>query len=119
MNFHHNYSSFIEQILFCTAKTKLDNLFRLNLNLGKTMPYSPCKRGYIAIVRGEKMYACTLHNESRMKRIRHEGCVFRSGERDLNDLWNKDLEVDDTSFKRKNGDLGAEKPIGEGGGFEK
>merc|ERR1719162_57820 len=86
---------------------------------GKTMPYSPCKRGYIAIVRGEKMYACTLHNESRMKRIRHEGCVFRSGERDLNDLWNKDLEVDDTSFKRKNGDLGAEKPIREGGGFEK
>lgn len=62
---------------------------------GQTLPFTPCKRGYIPIVKGERKYACHLHNDLRKARV----CIsdggkelqklqFRSGEKDLRDFWN-------------------------------
>lgn len=55
---------------------------------GQTLPFSPCKRGYIPIVGGERRYACHLHHEQRMKRVKNEGGLFRQGEEELSRFWN-------------------------------
>lgn len=63
---------------------------------GQTLPFSPCKRGYIPIVEGERKYACHLHHEERMRRVNGEGGIFRPGEVDLSEFWNKTCSTDDT-----------------------
>lgn len=34
------------------------------------------------------MYACRLHSELRMKRLKKEGWKWRGGEKPLGDFWN-------------------------------
>jgi len=33
------------------------------------------------------LYACRLHNELRMKRLKREGWKWRDGEKDLSEFW--------------------------------
>mmetsp|Transcript_24359 Transcript_24359/g.36305 ORF Transcript_24359/g.36305 Transcript_24359/m.36305 type:complete len:195 (-) Transcript_24359:295-879(-) len=55
---------------------------------GQTLPFTPCKRGYIPEVRGERMYACHLHNKFRRNRVMKDRWCFRAGEKNLMDFWN-------------------------------
>ena len=57
---------------------------------GQTLPFTPCKRGYIPIVRGENMYGCHLHHRLRKARVhrKENGGSFRNGEFDLQLFWN-------------------------------
>lgn len=54
---------------------------------GATLPFTPCKKGYIPVASGRNMFACSLHNESRHTRVAKEG--FRKGEVDLNIFWSR------------------------------
>uniref|UniRef100_A0A7R9ZCT4 Uncharacterized protein n=1 Tax=Pseudictyota dubia TaxID=2749911 RepID=A0A7R9ZCT4_9STRA len=54
---------------------------------GKTLPFPPCKRGYIPMVDGKKMYGCHIHSDNRKKRVEANGGVFRLGEKQLSDFW--------------------------------
>mmetsp|Transcript_10735 Transcript_10735/g.23308 ORF Transcript_10735/g.23308 Transcript_10735/m.23308 type:complete len:116 (-) Transcript_10735:1771-2118(-) len=55
---------------------------------GKTLPFPPCKRYFNPHAEnGERMYACKLHNGLRMKRLKKEGGKWRTGEKQLNNLW--------------------------------
>jgi hypothetical protein len=56
---------------------------------GATLPFTPCKKGYIPVANGRNMFACPLHNESRHKRVAKEGGIFRKGEVDLNEFWSR------------------------------
>jgi hypothetical protein len=58
---------------------------------GKTLPFTPCKKGYIPIHSGTNdiMYACRLHTEARRRRLLAENNKFRPGEVDLNVFWSK------------------------------
>ncbi|KAL3936522.1 MAG: hypothetical protein SGBAC_008177 [Bacillariaceae sp.] len=60
---------------------------------GQTLPFTPCKRGYIPIVNGQRMHACSFHDKARAKRLSKENEVFRDGEIDLNIFWNAKEEV--------------------------
>jgi hypothetical protein len=68
---------------------------------GSTLPFTPCKKGYMPVAKGQKMFACSLHNESRRKRVAKEGGIFRNGEVNLNEFWSRvkdstgDLESQD------------------------
>ena len=59
---------------------------------GKTLPFTPCKKGYIPfhVKTGERLCACLYHNKARRKRlIRKKGLfAFRAGEVDLRIFWN-------------------------------
>ena len=57
---------------------------------GLTLPFTPCKKGYIPTVRAEKQYDCHLHHKHRFRRVTFEGGVFRKGEMDLNYFWKDD-----------------------------
>jgi len=57
---------------------------------GETLCFTPCKKGYIPVIHGERMYACPLHHKERRKRVKKEGENFRRGEVDLNEFWEKD-----------------------------
>ena len=54
---------------------------------GGTLPFTPCKKGFIPIVDGVQMYACPLHHKARHKRVEKSGGKFRKGEFDLNIFW--------------------------------
>lgn len=54
---------------------------------GETLPFTPCKRGYIPIVGGKRMYGCHLHHKQRKKRVLKEGGRYRAGEKKLDDFW--------------------------------
>jgi hypothetical protein len=54
---------------------------------GETLPFTPCKKGFIPIVNGQRMHACPLHNRSRQRRLRKEGFVFRKGEVNQDEYW--------------------------------
>mmetsp|Transcript_11159 Transcript_11159/g.23645 ORF Transcript_11159/g.23645 Transcript_11159/m.23645 type:complete len:119 (-) Transcript_11159:320-676(-) len=73
---------------------------------GKTLPFAPCKRGYVPVVtesRGDhgsdsveskkhckRMVACSFHEKSRRKRLAREKDNLRGGEADPNELfWSK------------------------------
>lgn len=57
---------------------------------GKTLCFTPCKKGYIPKIDGVRMCACPLHHKKRFRRIKKEGGNFRSGEMDLNAFWEAD-----------------------------
>ena len=59
---------------------------------GRTLPFTPCKKGYIPAVRAEKRYACPLHHKQRLRRVTNEGGVFRTGEMDLEYFWKEDTD---------------------------
>jgi hypothetical protein len=64
---------------------------------GQTLPFTPCKKGYIPILGdGRRVVACPLHNDARKKRLAKEGGKFRKGEVDLNIFWSKQ-EASDTT----------------------
>jgi hypothetical protein len=54
---------------------------------GSTLPFTPCKRGFVPMIQGKPMFACRLHHEQRYKRFMKEGETFRPGEVDLNVFW--------------------------------
>mmetsp|Transcript_57302 Transcript_57302/g.170868 ORF Transcript_57302/g.170868 Transcript_57302/m.170868 type:complete len:182 (-) Transcript_57302:224-769(-) len=54
---------------------------------GETLPFPPCKRGYIPLVNGKRMYGCHIHSDDRTKRVRMNGGKFRLGEKPLTDFW--------------------------------
>ena len=54
---------------------------------GETLPFTPCKKGYIPVVNATRMYACPLHTKERQKRVKREKDRFRVGELDLNTFW--------------------------------
>ena len=54
---------------------------------GETLPFTPCKKGYIPVIDGLRMYACRLHNEDRKKRLAKENGKFRRGEMNLEHFW--------------------------------
>ena len=56
---------------------------------GCTLPYTPCKKGYIPMVNGEKRYACSLHHKDRLRRLNKEGGKLRKGEMNLKYFWDK------------------------------
>ena len=54
---------------------------------GKTLPYTPCKKGYIPYHKftGERLYACMYHNKARRRRlVKNNTIVLRDGEVDFN-----------------------------------
>jgi len=59
---------------------------------GKTLPFTPCKKGYVPIntFDGTRMAACPLHNKHRWARLRKEKMCFRKGEVDLNFFWERE-----------------------------
>jgi hypothetical protein len=61
---------------------------------GQTLPFTPCKKGYIPKVEGKIMAACPLHNVMREKRLAKERGVFRKGEVDLKIFWSKSATPD-------------------------
>jgi hypothetical protein len=58
---------------------------------GETLPFTPCKKGYVPVVDGRRLFACPLHNKAREKRVGKENGIFRPGEINLNLLWTKML----------------------------
>ena len=56
---------------------------------GQTLPFTPCKKGYIPLVDGVRKVACPLHNLAREKRLKKENGKFRKGEIDLSCFWDK------------------------------
>ena len=68
---------------------------------GQTLPFTPCKRGYIPIVNGKRMYACSFHNKARAKRLAKDNEVFRDGEVDLKTFWNAKEEADSEHIEGK------------------
>ncbi|CAJ1940234.1 unnamed protein product [Cylindrotheca closterium] len=68
---------------------------------GQTLPFTPCKRGYIPIVNGQRMYACSFHDKARAKRLSKDNEVFRDGEVDLNIFWDAKEEADSEQIEDK------------------
>ena len=56
---------------------------------GRTLPFTPCKKGFIPFVHGERKFACPLHNKERRRRVMSAGGAFREGELDLHILWKR------------------------------
>jgi len=52
---------------------------------GRTLPYTPCKKGYLPVVKGQTRVACPLHEHKRRQRIQKHG--VRAGEVDLRQFW--------------------------------
>jgi hypothetical protein len=59
---------------------------------GATLPFTPCKKGYIPVAKGRDMFACPLHNDARQKRVAKEGGSFRKGEVDLSEFWSRIMD---------------------------
>lgn len=60
---------------------------------GQTLPFTPCKKGFIPLVNGQRKVACPLHNHAREKRLAKEKGQFRKGELNLNLFWSKHEET--------------------------
>jgi hypothetical protein len=57
---------------------------------GRTLPFTPCKKGYQPVVKGQRMVACSLHNAHRQKRLNKEKGQRRDAEADPQELfWSK------------------------------
>jgi hypothetical protein len=56
---------------------------------GETLPFTPCKKGYIPLVDGKPMFACFLHDKARRERHCREKLTFRNGEVDLSQFWSR------------------------------
>eukprot|EP00571_Detonula_confervacea_P009286 CAMPEP_0172322670 /NCGR_PEP_ID=MMETSP1058-20130122/46545_1 /TAXON_ID=83371 /ORGANISM="Detonula confervacea, Strain CCMP 353" /LENGTH=123 /DNA_ID=CAMNT_0013038477 /DNA_START=330 /DNA_END=701 /DNA_ORIENTATION=+ len=81
---------------------------------GKTLPFTPCKKYYNPFSEnGTPMYACRLHSDLRMKRLKKEGGKWRGGEKHLDDFWKdkKERKNDEVQEKVKGSN---EKEINDG-----
>ena len=58
-------------------------------NGARTLPFAPCKRGYVPICKetNERMYACSYHHKKRMERLKSEKWNYRVGEVVLDQFW--------------------------------
>ena len=79
---------------------------------GETLPFTPCKRGYIPLVTAaasddsstqpRAMFACHLHDRFRRKRYLREKSTFRPGEVDLSHFWEREgCETTEISSSQK------------------
>lgn len=107
---YHPYASFSNKFLDCTSTT--GDLYggahylqsssadmtpqgraiqdaSIRFGNGRTLPFTPCKKGFVPYAHGERKYACPLHHKARRKRVLGEGGRFRPGELDLHILWQK------------------------------
>ena len=66
---------------------------------GETLPFTPCKRGYIPMVRGMQKYACHIHNNKRKARVKRNGDQFKNGEMNLSLFWG--VEVKQTIHEKE------------------
>eukprot|EP00531_Pseudo-nitzschia_arenysensis_P003130 CAMPEP_0116133514 /NCGR_PEP_ID=MMETSP0329-20121206/10147_1 /TAXON_ID=697910 /ORGANISM="Pseudo-nitzschia arenysensis, Strain B593" /LENGTH=116 /DNA_ID=CAMNT_0003628151 /DNA_START=231 /DNA_END=581 /DNA_ORIENTATION=+ len=75
---------------------------------GKTLPFAPCKRGYIPVILGnnknnkhetEYFVACSFHEKARRKRLAREKGKLRGGEADPKTLFWDKVEKDLDTFK--------------------
>jgi len=67
---------------------------------GKTLPFPPCKKYFNPHAKnGDRLYACRLHSELRMERVKKEGGKWRNGEKPLDDFWSNSKD------KGKNGEF--------------
>lgn len=69
---------------------------------GNTLPFCPCKRGYQPInTDGKKVYACHLHNNARIKRLKKENWLHREGEMNPSLFFGcEDFKTSATTTKR-------------------
>lgn len=56
---------------------------------GQTLPFTPCKKGYIPMVDDQRKVGCPLHNVAREKRLKKEQGKCRKGEMDPIFFWSK------------------------------
>uniref|UniRef100_A0A7S0L0M0 Uncharacterized protein n=1 Tax=Asterionellopsis glacialis TaxID=33640 RepID=A0A7S0L0M0_9STRA len=68
---------------------------------GLTLPFTPCKKGFIPLVKGKKMYACPLHNKDRIARLKRENWKYRDAEVNLGVFWPKGQEKELESSKKE------------------
>jgi hypothetical protein len=69
---------------------------------GKTLPFTPCKKGYQPVIQGKRMVACPLHNTLRQKRLAKEQGRVRDGEADPQVLfWSRDEGVEPNDKKER------------------
>ena len=67
----------------------------------QTLPFTPCKKGYIPIVDGIRKVACPLHNKAREKRLLKEKGQIRPGEVSVSKLfWSNDKDNQSPLGKR-------------------
>jgi hypothetical protein len=59
----------------------------LDFGNGKSLPFTPCKKGYAPMANKKRMVACPLHNKARTKRLEKEKGRFRKGEVDLDETY--------------------------------
>jgi len=79
---------------------------------GETLPFTPCKKGFIPVVETSKdlsyedaqkkeyklMYACFHHDAKRRKRVQRDNGYFRKGEVDLAQVfWSRYKAETDTN----------------------
>jgi hypothetical protein len=69
---------------------------------GQTLPFTPCKKGFIPLIGKERRFACPLHNKAREKRLAREQGKFRPGEVDLNLFRSKLKLKSETKVKSEN-----------------
>jgi len=58
-----------------------------------SLPFPPCKKYYNPYFKGERMYACRLHNDMRMKRLKKENWEWRPGEKHLDMFWKEETPM--------------------------
>eukprot|EP00980_Cylindrotheca_fusiformis_P011971 scaffold2830_cov131-Cylindrotheca_fusiformis.AAC.92 len=73
---------------------------------GKTLPFTPCKKGFIPLLGEERRYACPLHNKAREKRLNKEKGKFRPGEVDLNIFWSRSQDEPKLTTEKHSQDAG-------------
>ena len=58
-----------------------------------SLPFPPCKKYYNPYCKEERLYACRLHNDMRMKRLKKENWKWRPGEKHLSDFWTEETPM--------------------------
>jgi hypothetical protein len=69
---------------------------------GRTLPFTPCKKGYIAVValgggKAVRRVACPLHEKARRRRLASEGGCTRKGEADPAVLFWSKADIDNAA----------------------
>ena len=82
---------------------------------GKTLPFPPCKRGYIPIFQdgnnNKLLVACSFHEQARRKRLARDQGKLRGGEADPQQLfWSKIVLTNDVENQKDNMESKTEPP---------
>lgn len=86
-------SAAASEVLKTPQGIAIQNATLLFGNGARTLPFAPCKRGYVPICKesNERMYACSYHHKKRMERLKSEKWNYRAGEVVLDQFWSTDL----------------------------